>query len=170
MTTEDFLLNLLYSTLATILGGGILTLIFFLLREKAFPVPRISGMWFFEMKTIKSDFNPYKDMILHYVAILCIEGNKIEGTVEKIYEKSSTGERSYDGKNRTRGIVNGFIEKNYFSKDRALLHIIEDGHGRESTHFYEVIIRSNSEMDGTFNSMVAHQDGETTWKRKRFLN
>lgn len=96
------------------------------------------------------------------------EGNRIEGTVEKIYENSSTGEREYEAKNRTRGVVEGFVQKNYFSKDRIVLHVVEDGHGRESTNFYDLIFNSNDEMAGSFSSMVANQDGAVKWQRNEF--
>ena len=153
---------------ATILGGSILALLFFWLREKIFPLPKINGRWYFEMRTVKTSYKPYENMILRYVAMLWREGNRIEGTVEKIYENSSTGEREFIGKNRTRGEVHGYIEKNYFAKDRLFLHIIEEGHGRESTNFYEITADSNDAMSGTFNSMVANQVGEVTWQRTKF--
>lgn len=168
MTIELFLLNSLYSLLATIVGGVILALLFFWLKEKIFPFPKISGQWYFEMRTRNTAYNPYNDMILQYVAMLWLEGNRIKGTVEKIHENSSTGERDYVGINRTRGFVEGAIEKNYFSKDHVVLHVIEDGHGRQSTNFYDLIVKSNDEMSGSFSSMVAKQDGEVHWKRKEF--
>ena len=107
-------------------------------------------------------------MVLHYIAMVWREGNRIEGTVEKIYENSSTGERNYEEKNRTRGVVEGFIEKKYFSKDRIVLHVVEDGHGRESTNFYDLIVEAGGSMTGTFRSMVANQDGSVIWQREKF--
>ena len=168
MSKELFALNFLYSLLATVIGGALLAILFFWLREIIFPFPKLTGRWFFEMRTINSAYNPYKGMVLRYVAMLWRQGNQIEGTVEKIYENSSTGERNYEANNRTRGMVNGFVQKNYFSKDRVVLHVIEDGHGRESTNFYELIVSSESEMTGIFSSMVANQDGKVKWQRKEF--
>jgi hypothetical protein len=81
---------------------------------------------------------------------------------------ASTGERSYEAKNRTRGVVEGFVEKNYFSKDRVVLHVVEDGHGRESTNFYDLIVESDGVMKGGFSSMVANQDGNVKWQREAF--
>ncbi len=107
-------------------------------------------------------------MILRYVAMLWRKGNIIKGTVEKIYEKSTTGERKFIAKNRTRGEIEGYIEKNYLTKDRLFLHVIEDGHGRKSTHFYEITVQSNEVMSGTFNSMVADQDGTVSWQKNEF--
>ena len=74
--------------------------------------------------------------MLRYVAMVWREGPTIKGTVEKIYEISTTGERAFVGSNRTRGIIEGYIEKNYLSKDKILMHIKENGHGRESTYFF----------------------------------
>ena len=107
MTKELFALNILYSLLATVIGGGVLAF-FFWLREKVFPLPKVTGRWFFELRTINSAYNPYKGVVLRYVAMFWREGNRIEGTVEKIYENSSTGERVYEAKNQTGGVVEGF--------------------------------------------------------------
>lgn len=168
MTKEQFALNFLCSLLATVIGGGVLAFLFFWLREKVFPLPKVTGRWFFEMHTINSAYNPYKGMVLRYMAILWREGNRIEGTVEKIYENSSTGEREYVAKNRTRGVIEGFVQKNYFSKDRVVLHVVENGHGRESTNLYDLTVSSDNEMTGSFSSMVANQDGEVKWQRDKF--
>lgn len=150
------------------LGGALLAALFFWTREKVFPIPKIVGRWFFETLTTDSAYNPYKGMRLRYIAMLWREGNRVEGTVEKIYENSSTGERNYEEKNRTRGEIKGFIEKNYFSKDRVILHVVEDGHGRESTTLYELVADSNDKMNGTFSSMVASSYGTAIWQRDAF--
>lgn len=168
MSLELFGLNFLYSVLATVLGGFVLAAIFFWFRERIFPLPQVTGRWFFEMHTVSTTYKPYQGMILRYIAMIWREGNRVEGTVEKIYENSSTGQRSYEESNRTRGVIKGFIEKNYFSKDRVFLHVVEDGHGRESTHFFQLDADSNDSMLGNFSSMVANQDGKISWQRKEF--
>jgi hypothetical protein len=111
-------------------------------------------------------------MVLRYVIMLWSEGNTIKGSAEKIYENSTTGEREYVVKDRTRAIIEGYIEKKYFSKDKLHIHSIENGHQRESTNFYDLLVESNcfevSKMTGTFNSMVANQDSTVIIKRKAF--
>ncbi len=162
MNFDSFLADII----ATLIGGVALTFLFFLAREKLFPIPNITGKWYLEIKTINTAYNPYKDMILRYVIIIWIEGNKIKGSAEKIYEKSSTGEREFTGNNRTRATIEGYIEKRYLSEDKIYLHSVENGHGRESTNFYDLLFKSDLEMLGTFNSMVANQDGTVICKRK----
>lgn len=164
MNFESFLSDMV----ATLVGGIILALIFFWSREKLFPMPNVTGQWYFEMLTVHTSYNPYNDMVLRYVAMLWREGHSIEGTVEKIYENSSTGERQFIGDDRTRGKIKGHIEKNYFGRDLVFLHMIEEGHGRESTNFYELIVDTKDSMTGKFNSMVAEQDGLVKWQRQAF--
>ncbi len=96
------------------------------------------------------------------------EGALIHGSAEKIYENSSTGERDYIGENRTRGIVDGYLDKKIFTKDRLILHVIENGHGRESTNFYDLTVSSNKAMQGVFASMIANQDGKVLLQRAPF--
>ena len=153
---------------ATLVGGVALTFLFFFAREKLFPVPKITGRWYLEMITVNTAYNPYKNMVLRYVLMIWREGNIIKGSAEKKYENSSTGEREFVGDNRTRSVIEGYIEKNYLGKDRVYLHSVENGHGRESTNFYELIVKSDLEMIGVFNSMVANQDGTVVCKRVPF--
>lgn len=154
--------------LATVIGGIALAFLFFISKEKLFPLPPIIGRWYFEQKTQTSAYKPYTAMVLRYVAMLHREGSRIEGTAEKIYENSSTGERDFIGKNRTRATISGYIEKNYFGKDMIYIHIIETGHGRESTHFYEMSADCTDMLSGIFSSMVADQSGTVKWQRNPF--
>lgn len=154
--------------LATLLGGILLALLFFWARERLFPLPDITGRWYFEMRTISTAYKPYDGMVLRYIAMLWREGYRVKGTVEKIYEDSSTGRRSFVGKNRTRGRVEGYVQKNYLAKDRVFLHVVEAGHGRESTNFFDLLVQSREKMEGRFDSMVADQSGNVVWKRETF--
>lgn len=164
MNFDSFLADII----ATLVGGVAIAVLFFWFREKVVPMPKITGRWYFQANTISTSYTPYQNMILRYVAVLWQEGSKVQGTVEKIYEHSSTGERKFVGKNRTRGKVEGCIEKNYFGKDKLVLHVVEDGHGRESTNFYELIADSKECMPGNFSSMVANQSGTVKWQRAEF--
>lgn len=163
-----FFLNFLYSVIATFIGGVALAIFFFLAKEKIFPLPQVSGCWYFETETKVTKYIPYRGMVLRYVAVLWQEGPYIKGTLEKIYEKSSVGERNYTGENRTRGVVSGYLEKNYLSADKVVLHVVENGHGREYTNFYSLFIESDHGMTGEFSSTVAGQSGNANWQRTEF--
>lgn len=153
---------------ATLIGGISLTFLFFVAKERLFPIPDVTGRWYMEMATVNTSYNPYKHMVLRYVIMIWQEGNALKGSAEKIYENSSTGEREYVGKDRTRAMIEGYVKKNYLSKDRVCLHSVENGHGRESTNFYDLLINSETEMLGAFSSMVSNQDGTVKCQREPF--
>ena len=160
--------SFLSDTIAAVLGGVLLTFLFFLAREKLFPLPALGGRWYFETQTLETAYKPFLGMALRYVAMIWQEGPVIHGTVEKIYEKSSTGEREYIGENRTRSTLEGYIEKFYLSKDRIRIHMVEDGFGRESTVFFDLTGENASRMLGSFQSMAADQTGSVSWQRDPF--
>jgi len=154
--------------ISTVVGGSLLTVIFFAAKEKIFPLPNISGPWNMRLTTESSSYHPYFGMILIYEIIMWNDGSRVYGAVEKVHEKSATGERYFVGKNRTRGVIEGCIQKNYFSADKLLLHITEVGHGRASSTFHTITIRPKSVMAGRFQSMVAEQIGTSEWQRGPF--
>ena len=152
--------------ISTVVGGLILALVFFLMKEKLCPLPDVVGRWYFEMRTENTSYQPYQDMVLSYVAMIWREGHVVHGTVEKIKEESSVGEQEYIGENRIRGNVHGYIDKNYLGKDRVFLQIIEAGERRDSTCFHELTFGSKGRMVGIFASTVAEQDGAVLWQRE----
>lgn len=153
---------------STILGGIILALFFFLVREKCFGPIDIVGRWYFEIKTEKTAYNPYKDMVLRYVCVIWKEGNHLNGSVEKIYENSTiNNNKEYVGENRSRGTLTGVYEKNYFSKDRVYIHINEKGEKRESTIYLSLDMNKNL-ASGNFFTFIADQEGTCIWKREPF--
>jgi hypothetical protein len=155
--------------LSTVVGGTVLTFLFFLGREKLFPLPPMVGRWYFEIQTTSTDYAPYQGMVLRYVAMIWPAEYRIEGTAEKIYEDSSTGIRPFVGEHRTRAVVEGVIQKQYFSSDKVFLHVVEEGHGRESTNFFRLVVHADGTMMiGTFSSTVANQEGRSVWQRKPF--
>lgn len=153
---------------STVVGGIILALLFFVAKEKLFPLPKLAGRWYFETRTTETTYKPYSGMVLRYVALLWQEGSVVRGSVEKVYESSSAGEKHYVGPARTRGTIDGFVEKYYLSRDRVKLHLVEDGKERTSTVFFELIYGKTSEMIGSFHSMAAEQNGTVRWRRESF--
>lgn len=170
MDMEIFYNSFIPSFVATVLGGVVLTLLLFLVKEKLLPIVDISGRWYFTTTTVNTAYNPYRDMQLEYVAVIYREGNKIFGTTEKIYEISSTGEREYIEEDRKRSTLEGSIERYYLKKSKIVLHSLEREFSRESTSFHELLIQNEEKMEGYFTSMIADQSGEVTWQREPLLS
>ena len=167
MINQNFL-AFLWSTASTIFGGLILAFLFFLAREKLFPLPAVTGRWHVEIRIRRTSHKPFDGMVLRYVAMVLREGNNLKGTAEKVYENSSTGEREYVGTNRTRSVIDGYTSKNLFSRDPVTLHVVEEGHSRESTHFHDLIVQTDGRLQGRFSTMVADSEGDVTWQREPF--
>lgn len=163
---DQLLTGFLSGSASTIFGGVILAFFFFLVREKCFPLPTVTGRWYVETRYRKSSYKPYENMKLRFVVVLWREGDRVRGTAEKVHEDSSTGKRDYVGKDRTRSVIDGHVDKRIFSRDRVTLHIVEDGHGRESTTFHDLTVQRDEKMKGTFSTMVADAEGEVIWQRE----
>lgn len=152
---------------ATVAGGLLLALIFFSLKEHFFSIPKLNGNWLFEIVTHKSDFSPYKDMLLRYYVLLWQEGNQIKGTGEKIYEKTKAYEpKEYVGKDRSRIEISGYLTKRYFSKDLIVIHYGEENEERKSSTIHNLIFKDINKMDGYFVSTIANQQGKAIWTRR----
>ena len=161
-------MTFLCSIVSTVFGGLILAVLFFLARERIFPLPPVAGRWHVEMRFQRSSYRPYDGMVLRYVAMLWREGSNVKGTAEKVYEDSSTGKREYVGKHRTRAEIEGYADKRIFSRDGVSLHIVEQGPDRESTHFHDLKVHRGGRMTGRFSAMAADSEGEVTWQRQPF--
>lgn len=157
---EMFLIN----SVSAIAAGLVLGAIFFVLKEKMFSAPRLDGRWYVNVTTEKTSYRPYEGMRLKYVVVLCQEATKLFGSSEKIHEDSSARVESLYGKERSRAVVEGFIEKRIFARDRIVFHILEDGHVRSSTNLHQLVL-TRSGLKGKFFSMVADQEGVVSWSR-----
>ena len=154
---------------ASAIVSGVAHPAFFSLREHLFPIPDVTGTWHIETCMTQTTFNPYKGMTLRYTAMILREGARIKGTAEKVYEHSSTGEREYVGMERTRAVIVGHIENIPMGDDNVSLHVVEDGHGRESTYFYSLALKKDGSMRGHFYSMAANSEGVAVWQRIPFI-
>lgn len=150
----------------SLISGVVLAILFFVAREIWFPLPSIAGRWTVEMHTTKTAYRPYENMRVQYVAILWREGSIVKGTVEKTSEVTSAGTTTYTAEQRTRGEVEGYIHKLYFSKDRIAVNVIEQGELRQFTHYHDLVVERQDSMAGTFIATSADSEGDVTWRRR----
>ena len=158
-------LRVLANIAQSVVSGILLALLFFFAREEWFPLPSVAGRWTVEMHTTETSYGPYEGMRVLYVAILWREGPIIKGTIEKISETTSKGTETYTAEERTRGEIEGFIHKYYFSQDRITVHIIEQGELRQFTHFHDLTMHPADSMTGAFIATSADSEGDVTWRR-----
>ncbi len=165
MQQSNIMSDLLVQIAATLIGGLLLAFVFFLIKDKLFRIPALAGLWTFSAITEKTSYNPFKSMTLTYLVLLVQEGNRLIGTGEKIKEVSSSGTREYEGQNRTRIQITGFITQRFLSKSECVIHISEAGERRESSTMHTLKVTRKGPLIGTYVSTVANQIGKVTWTR-----
>ena len=160
------LYTLMQDIASSLVSGLLLAAIFFLLKEKIFPMPDIDGTWTFIHETTHTSYHAYEGMKLTYIAQLWREGSKIAGTAEKYHEDSSKQKTLATGTNKSSCELEGYIQKNIFSKDNIVIHISELGARTSSTICKLQIERKTFEMLGRFSSTVANQEGTSRWVKR----
>lgn len=153
--------------IGSILGKFIGALLPAAIKKLAYSSPNLNGTWVYEQFTTQTAFKPYFRMTLRYLALLTIDGNKISGTAEKIWESSARGgEREYVGKNRSTATIHGFVKNKIFGQPELVIHLIENGHGRKySTQHLVKVVNANL-LEGRFSSTAADQIGSCKWDRR----
>lgn len=156
-----------------VISAFTITIIFFILKEWIFKIPKFHGKIYLKQTTLKTKYNPYQDMELQYLMNIRIEGLNIIGTAEKIYEDSSIGMKKehiihYNGKNRSYCQIEGYIQKRYISfHDKVIFHSFEENEQRKSSTYYQIEIRKKYLIfgeyvfkNGSFQSTIAEQEGK----------
>ena len=112
-------------------------------------------------------------MELQYFILLRVEGSKVIGYAEKIYENSSKDGVShiihYIGRFRSRADVEGHLQKRYLGPDILSFHFKEENENRKSTTFYQIKISKRccaplKFYEGFFESTIANQTGFFNFK------
>lgn len=158
--------QLLLSIIGTVLGGIFLSIIYFVLYEFFYRIPDLSGTWSFTENTLKSSYNPYKNMKVTYLAIIWNEGTNIYGSGERIKELTMQGLHEYENDQKVNVEIQGHIKKRYFWNDEITIHYFEDGAKRKSSTIHRMQMKSNKLIEGKFFKTAANATGAIIWDRK----
>jgi hypothetical protein len=154
---------------ATVIGGMVLTAIFFVLKEQIFSLPQVHGTWECEQITSETAYGPFKGMTVWYRIVLLQDNEKILGTGEKDRDTGSTGAHEYSGSNRTPIEITGRIQKSITRSDVIHIHWSEDGIKRRSTTFHELRwsgSKAQGRLFGKFSSTAGASKGTASWTRR----
>ena len=155
-----------YIQLLSNIGSGIIiALLFFLLSDYVFKIPKLSGFWIVTVTTLKTSYNPYKDMVLTYKILIWLEGKNIYGSGEKIKETTNGNIQEYVGKNRSQIKINGSVLKKYLTPDKIVIHIEEKNIERNSSTIY-LLEKKKKKWVGKFYSTVADSEGKIELARQ----
>ena len=134
MSLGDFTLNALANAFGTIVGGFILTILYYILGARLFKLPNLNGLWMFKSTYARTKYNPYRNMELIYKVHLLQEGNRVHGSAEKVFERSDK-ERVYAGADRQPVSIEGTVQKGYFGRSQVFLHMTLQGELRQSSGY-----------------------------------
>ena len=162
---ENPLLEFWIQIASTIIGGIILTFLFFYLKEFVFTLPIMNGLWTFEATTMSTSYNPYKQMKVTYLVLLIQEGNSLSGTGEKIKEIAGGKEHEYPAEKRIHIEIKGQITKHYLTKDQIIFHITESGLKRKSSTVHSTSLMNKDRLEGAFVSTIATSIGDVIWSK-----
>jgi hypothetical protein len=136
--------------------------------------PDLSGQWYYEIRYLRTERNPFRNMRVQYVAQLLQDASgRVTGDSEKTFDIEANGKtREYPGKWRVRTKLNGQLSFSWARLAWVLrVHIAEAGHERDSSSSHELVARwGDSAMLGKFTTTIANSSGTVHWKRERFLN
>ena len=165
MTQEVFFNQFWPNFAGTVLGGALLSCVFFALREWIFSLPQLSGVWECELIVQETAYNPYRGMKLWYRLSIVQNGNQIAGVGEKDREDSVSGNRNYSGSARIPVSVSGKIEKNITKPDRIHIVWTEKGSSRQSSTIFDLRTSGAAALWGRYFSTIAESRGVSSWKR-----
>lgn len=154
---------------STVVGGVLLTLVFFFLREYVFSMPTVAGVWQCEFIVSETAYNPYKGMKLTHEIVLLQSGDQITGSGEKDREQSALNTHlTYRGKGRTQVKVFGVIEKRVLGSHRVRICWEDEGRIRKSAAFFDLKVsgcKRRGDMVGTGYASAGKCSGYVTWRR-----
>jgi hypothetical protein len=153
--------ELLINTVATIIGGLILTLFLFLLNEYVFPKNNLTGEWKTSIKTEKTSYKPFENLTVEYKIHLIQKGYELNGSGEKIKDIKPDGtETVFLRENRVLIDIDGYYERKYFKKSKVYLNITEDGRKRETRATYFLTLNDDNNLKGSYISTAADASGQ----------
>jgi hypothetical protein len=165
---ESILVDTFTQTISSLIAAVIIGAIALFSADKFFSTPQLSGLWAFEIQVENTSYKPFKNLKVTYKVTLAQSGLSFSGTGEKYSEQLGGVEKltEISGKNRTPISIEGSINKNFLSKDEVFLTISEEGTARKSSTFQRLIVNSEGQMAGMFESTIAENSGTARWRRK----
>lgn len=162
---NSFYRNVLVETLAAIIAGLSLSILFFIFSDFIHTPPNISGQWYFVNETQDTTYEKFKGLKVYYKVMLVQQGNLISGHGEKIKDELDGEVTEYSGANKIPIKITGYLKQNFISKDKLNLYYSEEGVNRISSTFHNLIRFNDTKMVGSFDSTIANSSGKTNYSR-----
>ena len=157
--------NIYQDSVSTVIGGIVLSFIFFLFSDFFYTPPNISGQWYFVNETKDTTYTKFKNLKVYYNVMLIQQGSIISGQGEKIQDELNGKLTEYSGKGKIQIRITGHLKQNFITKDKLSLYYTEEGEKRGSSTFHNLVRFSDERMEGGFSSTIANSTGKTLYSR-----
>ena len=157
--------NIYQDSVSTVIGGIVLSLIFFVFSDFIHTPPDLSGEWYFVNETKDTSYSKFKGLKVYYKVMLVQQGSVISGQGEKIQDELEGKITEYSGKSKIQIKITGNLKQNFIAKDKLTLYYSEEGQKRGSSTFHKLIRFSDEKMEGEFSSTIANSKGRTLYSR-----
>lgn len=159
------------SNYGSLIAALIAAMILFVIRESINKADNYSGTFYIKKTVEETAYNPYRGMDHFYTLIIYSDGHVISGTSEKTGEISAAGAKEYIGSDRTRGVINGVVERNYIRSSVMNIHITEQGSREYTTYMSIKVARyrlTQRPLIGRFYSTAGNVKGVVLCGREEF--
>lgn len=171
--------NLFYPLMANILAAIVVAFIFFLLKDVFFKFPEFNGRYYLKLIVKETDYNPYREMEMHFLMYFSSSNGELIGGGERIYEDSSYGMKvehviHYSGSSKIPIDVSGRIIKRIFGNDTLNVFCKASSKARVSSMVISFDIpmsceRSDPEVfEGKFSWSVSNKTGVAYLSKNKF--
>jgi hypothetical protein len=164
---STFFINFWPNFWSTIVGGIVLTLFFFILKEHLFSLPALNGVWECEMVVEHTAYNPYQGLKVCYRVVLLQNGSSLSGAGEKDRETNADGEHRHTGKGRVPIEVTGVVQKVITGADVIRVQWKESG-SRLSSTSHELGVsgrKTGGRLTGRYYTTAGECRGFATWTK-----
>lgn len=171
--------NLLYSVIANILAAIVVAFIFFLLIDVFLKFHEFNGRYYLKLVVKETDYNPFKEMEMHFLVHFSSSNGELIGGGERIYEDSSQGMKMehvihYSGSSKIPIDISGRIIKRIFGKDSLNIFCKANSKARISsmTISFDIplpCVRSDADvLEGRFSWSVSNKSGVAYLSKNKF--
>ncbi|MBN8697339.1 MAG: hypothetical protein J0L87_12480 [Bacteroidetes bacterium] len=160
---------ILQDSISNVIGGIIFALIIFGLNEYFFRQKNLTGEWLLRNKTIKTSYNPHKNLSIEYKVHLLQFGTEITGRGEKTKDINADGtiHHEYPPEKRVEIEIEGHYKRNFLRRSKLYLLIRENGTKRTSSTSIELTIPifKAQKIIGNFISTASNSSGTSNWTK-----
>jgi len=153
---------------ATVVGGSILTVLLFFFNEKVFPTPNLTGEWRIAVKTTKTTYPSFMNVIGYSEVELLQKGSELIGSGDITSEKNPNGDTlTFKPETRVKVDLTGYFEHNFISDSKVYINLVEYGVLTKPTNTLILTVKDKDHLTGNFFSTISNGRGTVTFDRKK---